>query len=328
MSDDGGPPGAGAPQLDVVLGRCDSLRAEVYVRAVLPPGADEGEATIRGTLSGPQCSRAITLPVSARLLPLPDVAGGATPLARATLTEPSFWTPDLPSLYRLDASLTCGDREVATVRRTVGLRRFGVRGRSLWLDGRRFVPRAVAATGEPSADTFRKASVGVVASALSESFLDRCDAAGVVVIGLLGDADGRAAGPAAATASILRWARHPAVCLVIVPLASSPEATSLIAVESRGRRGTLLVACEVDGTRPPPPTPGGVDLLVVALPADATPHEVWKTSPPALPLVARCTAAAEPPSRRACDALQAALATWATAGGATPAWDWAGYLAG
>ena len=67
--------------------------------------------------------------------------------------------------------------------------------------------------------------------------------------------------------------------------------------------------------------------------AGGVPHEAWRTEPPSVPLVARRLAdeasasAAHSPSRRECDALQAALAGWGTAAG-DPAPDWAGYVVG
>jgi hypothetical protein len=106
-----------------------------------------------------------------------------------------------------------------------------------------------------------------------------------------------------------------------------------MAAATHGRRGTLLVAWEADGSRPPPAVPVGIDLLVVTLPAGGVPHEAWRTEPPAVPLVARRLAdeasasAAQSPSRRECDGLQAALAGWGTAAG-DPAPDWAGYVVG
>jgi len=325
VTGDGREQPAAAPHLDVVLGRCDSLRAEVYVRAVMPPSVAGGKVVIQGTLVGPRCSRSMTLPVTARLAPLPAAATATAPAARVILTEPSYWTPEVPSLYQLDATLAGDGRDLAVSRCLVGLRRLGVRGRSLWLDGHRFVPRAVATAGEPPLEPFREASVGAVVAMPSDTLLDRCDQAGVVVIGVLADI---AAEPSASAECVARWARHPAMIIALIPRAVSPATAGLIALESRRRRGTLLVAHEVDGTRPPPVVPDGVDLLVVAVPAEATIHEAWRASSPSVPLVARRAGGVATPSRRECEALQAALAGWATAMGGAAAWDWAGYLAG
>lgn len=333
-------PGHGVePTLDCLLGRCDSLRAEVFFRAELPPGVAAGEAMLTGTLTGPDCRHATTLPVTAKLAAVPGspagvAAAASTVVARAILTEPSFWTPELPGLYRLDARLVARERELATWKRPVGMRRLGVRGRSLWLDGRRYVPRGlVMPAARVDLAAFRAAALAAVVADPSEEFLARADAEGVAVLGLLADAAGRPLDAAAAGAAVLRWAWHPAVIAVVVPRAALAAAAGDIAAATRGHRGTLLVATEADGSRPPPAVPAGVDLLMVSLPAGGLPHAAWRTEPPGVPPVAwraadPCVASVpEPPSRRPCDALQAALAGWGAVGD-KPAPDWAGYVAG
>jgi hypothetical protein len=238
----------------------------------------------------------------------------------------------LPGLYRLEARLVVAGREVAAWRRPVGLRRLGVRGRSLWLDGRRYVPRGLVGPADDLA-AFRAASLAAVMSDPSEEFLTRADAEGVAVLGLLADAVGQPLAGEAAAAAVLRWAWHPAVFMAVVPRAASAATAGEMAAATHGRRGTLLVAWEADGSRPPPAVPVGVDLLVVTLSASGLPHEAWRTEPPAMPLVARRLAdeasasAAQSRSRRECDALQAALASWGTAAGVRGP-DWAGYVTG
>lgn len=326
----------GETTLACILGRCDSLRAEVFFRAALPSGSAAAGATLAGTLAGPECRRAITLPVTARLAAVTDGAAAAATdavVARAILTEPAYWTPELPNLYRLDARLELGGRELARWRQPIGLRRFGVRGRSLWLDGRRYVPRGLAATHAIDLAAFREAALTAVVRDPSEALLAECDAAGVAVIGLLADASGRPFDVAAAIAAIARWARHPAVLVAVMGREGTVAACGEIATATRHARGTLLLACEADGSGPPPAVPAGVELLVVTMPAAGMPHEAWRDEPPGLPLIAWRPAppaeasATGPPSRRECDSLQAALAGWGTAGSG-PVPDWAGYLTG
>ena len=89
--------GPGVPEhACFILGRADEMRAEVHVRQ---PGLAD-DARLTGTLTGPLCATATTLPTTVRLA----AAGwaGGVPAARAILTEPSYWTPELPNLYRLD----------------------------------------------------------------------------------------------------------------------------------------------------------------------------------------------------------------------------------
>jgi hypothetical protein len=315
--------------LSLILGRCDSLRAEVFLRASLPAGVTPTVAVITGSLKGPECRRAITLPVTATFLPLPgDASHVGSIVARAVLTEPSYWTPELPSLYQLTARLMVNGSEIATCVRPVGLRRFGVRGRSLWLDGRRFVPRGLAMfERDIDVGRFREASLTAMVADPSEEFLKQCDAEGVPVIAILVDAGGAPTAVDVAAERITRWAWHASVLMAIVPSAVCDGDRDCIADATRGSKGTLLLAQEVDGSTPPPSTAITADALLVSLAANAVPHPAWRTTPPEVPLLARRPhAPGAEVSRSPCDSLQAGLAAWRS-GDKThgAAWDWAGY---
>lgn len=322
----------------VVLGRCDDMRAEVFIRGLVPTA--RGPLALVGTVSGPRCRRAITLPVAARLQDIPAPSGtlsaaeagqhGPAPaVARVILTEPSFWTADLPNLYRLEASLRCDDRDIGRIDRLIGLRRLGVRGRSFWLDGRRWVPRCVAC--EPTASAVTTAA-DVSASAYltdpDEQLLEIADERGTAVIALL---------PAGATldhavARMQRWSLHPAVMGVIMPLEATAADVAALAAESRGLRSTLLLGASVRGDHAPIAPPAGIDFLAVMMPAGHLPDAAWRAPPP-VPVLAVRSAGERTPDiaarRSACDRLQADLAAWGLAGvdgepGPRP-WDWAGY---
>jgi hypothetical protein len=268
----------------------------------------------------------------------PEAPSTLSVVARAILTEPSYWTPDLPSLYRLDARLIADGHELAHWTRTAGLRRLGVKGRSLWLDGRRYVPRGlVVPAASVIVERFRDAALAAVVADPSEAFLDECDAAGVAVVGLLRGASGRPLDMAEAAESLIRWAWHPAVLMALVPAGAAGGAVASIAAETRGRRNTLILAHEVDGSQPPPEHIDGAGAIVVSLHADSAPHPLWRSAAPPLPLVAlRVDATASgsscvAPSRHPCDALQAALAAWAMSSASADEsnrWDWAGYMTG
>lgn len=303
-----------APRIEAVLGQADDMRAEVYARLV--GAADGGRPVLHGRLSGPRCTLATTLPTSLRLVDL----GGTPPVARGILTEPSYWTPEMPNLYRLEAEATASGTTIARVDRLIGLRRLGVRGRSLWLDGRRWVPRGLAL---PAADfdaaVLRAATMAALIDDPPESLCAAADAAGVAVVAVV---------DAAASADhlaerIVAWTRHPSVVLAVLPRDRGAEAAVL-----GPSKGTMLVGLAVDGTAPPPPVPTGIDCLVVQLPPAALPHEAWRNRGPSVPLVAcRPGGPAAEISRGRCDRLQAELAAWGVAAAGAPlAWDWAGYL--
>ena len=168
----------GAPAVALALGRCDEMRAEVFLR-----GGQAGDATvptITGTLVGPLRRRDTTLPVTARL-----EATATAGLVRTILTEPAYWTPDLPNRYRLEAAVTFPGGTPVGVDRLVGLRRLGVRGRSLWLDGHRWVPRAVRVEDVAGIDACKPAALAAVVTEPDEALLDRADEIGVAVLALV-----------------------------------------------------------------------------------------------------------------------------------------------
>jgi len=323
-----------------LLGRADDMRAEVWLRCTPPsPGAAAiGPAlVVSGTLVGPECSTAATLPTTVSLVDQGAVEG-QPPLARGVCTEPGFWTPELPNLYRAEVTLRRGDDVVASGRRMIGLRRLGVKGRSLSLDGRRYVPRGVACQANPTEfDELRQLSaVAVVgfpaaadpaahpSSATLDAMLTTADRIGVAVVIRLGASMGAAVDLSMLQDRLEAWAAHPSVFLVILPSGSAN-----VAVAAGRRRGTMLFGLEVDGLEPPPPLPDrGLDALVVTLPEHGVPHDAWQRAP-ALPLVAAIKEI-DPPTaavaRGACDRLQADLAAWARPELRDQPWDWAGYL--
>lgn len=307
------------------------MRAEVYVRLMEAVDASPpSPVRLDGTITGPHCRRATMLPSTMRLADLgPAAGGGRAAVARAIVTEPAYWTPDIPALYRLELQVREGDGMPRPIERSIGLRRLGVRGRSFWLDGRRWVPRGTAF----DSTTFDGAAAhdAGVAAFVAEPTVGTCEQAdreGVAVIAVLGD--GSDARPAIDRASdaIAAWSLHPSVALVILPCHWPTELTAAVAAAGRRHKGTMLLGLSVDGERPPPEEwPPAVDCLVVQLVRGRLPHPAWRRGPP-LPLVAwRGDGSAEPIDRRCCDRLQADLAEWATGDGSgDPVVDWAGYL--
>ena len=303
---------SGPPPIAVGLGRCDEMRAEV----LLSLAADAG-VRLTGTLTGPRRGRDTTLPTTTTLVPLAGPETGPQAVSRAILTEPAYWTPELPNLYRLQAAIgIAGAPAAGRIDTLVGLRRLGLRGRSFWLDGRRWVPRAVARAGAADLAASKAAMLGVVADDAAVD-MARSDEAGVAVLALV-DATGLSPERIAAIA------RHPSAMLVIVHGDAAPRRLA----EVRRAAGTMLIGRLADGHDPPPDS-ADVDFIAVAIAAGGVPHDGWRSAP-GVPLVAwRHDAAAETAGRAACDRLQRDLAAWGMAGGGrTSAWDWAGYVVG
>lgn len=318
-----------------LLGRADDMRAEVWLRCTPHTAASEG-AVVSGTLVGPECSTAATLPTTVQLVDQGAIEGQPA-LARGVCTEPGFWTPELPNLYRAEVTLRRGDEIIAAGRRMIGLRRLGVKGRSLWLDGRRYVPRGVPAPADRAGlEALVPSSAAAVVTVsdmiqlASESFATSLDATlaladriGVAVVVRIAPADGAALDPRLLQERLEGWSAHPSAFLVVLPPGPAD-----VAVAVGRRRGTMLLGLEVDGLLPPPVPVRDIDLFVVRLPEDGVPHEAWRRAP-AIPLVAAIRGIDPPPAdmaRRACDRLQARLAAWALPDLRDRPWDWAGYL--
>jgi len=303
------------PGIFVTLGSCDDMRAEVYVR---PAGHVPLGSTIAGSLTGPRRGRDTTLPATSRLMPLSDTAATG-PASRAILTEPAFWTPDLPNLYRVEARLEPQGGDAWTADAWIGLRRLGIRGRSFWLDGRRWVPRVVVGSGDLAAA--KDAEVGLATESPADDLFARADEIGVAVVSLLDAA-------MLTAARIAAIACHPSAMLAVLAADVVDDLANRVAAV-RSVKGTLLLGMAVDGSRPPPAVAEGADFLVLTLPAHGLPHDGWR-SLPLRPLVAWRTTGhvTVAGGRAACAALQRDLALWGLARGDALPWDWAGYLVG
>lgn len=310
------------PAIAVTLGPCDDMRAEVFVRVAGAAAAGGTRPRLAGTLVGPECRRATTLPATARLIdlgpPAGDAGGGAALVAKAVLTEPAFWTPDLPNLYRLEARIEGGDEVAAAFSRRIGLRRLGAKGRSFRLDGRRWVPRGVRVEAAAfDAGSLRDQAATACVSNPDGALCTRADVEGVAVIALL---DATSSG--AAAERLAGWAIHPAVVMALLPAGTTAAAAAAVATAFRGGKGTLQLGWIVDGAAPPPSVPAGIDWLAVTVGGDALPHAAWRGAAPSLPLVA-CGGSG---GRAGCDTLQARLAAWLLDGAERPPWEWAGYV--
>lgn len=308
---------SGPPEIAVRLGRCDDMRAEVYVR---PSGDVRPGTRLVGSLTGPYRGHEATLPAAVRLDSLPDLAGAA-PVARAILTEPAYWTPESPNLYRLEARLDGSDVTPLASDMRVGLRRLGVRGRSFWLDGRRWVPRAAAGSDDVSAA--KRADVGLVTDGADEHLLAAADERGVAVVISLEPSE-------LTTARVAALARHPSALLAVIISHGGPESLVSAVTAVRPAKGTMQIGIAVDATSPAQVISEAFDFVAVTLPAGGVPDDAWRT-PPLRPLVAwrRNTSVDPHATRAACDTLQRDLAAWGLAGGGDRLpWDWAGYLVG
>jgi hypothetical protein len=108
--------------IEIYVGDVSDMEARVYAR--FQPAMDErlgkqGPIVLRGTLRGPYCERARTLPAEYLFRDLEPAQSG---LAEAVVTDPCLWSEDLPHVYHGEVEAVCGDKVVASFRGPIGLR--------------------------------------------------------------------------------------------------------------------------------------------------------------------------------------------------------------
>ena len=320
-----------------ILGRAGDFRADVFFQFIFPRLADmEMPLTVDGFLTGPTSTCASTLPVHQIIKTYSqEVVGSTIELTgHSVLTEPAFWTPNLPMLYAIKCSIMSSMREVASLHKTIGLRRLGIRNHSLWLDGHRFVIRGITCGKVDSASfeqrilTAKEHNTTEIIDLPSDGFftcrepsklerhLQRSDESGRPTI-IRVHPETR---PSAMPDILCKLANHPSVFITVIP-------PSLLTVLEKFStlKGTMLVAKEFSSEIALPKLPNGVDIAIIQI-TGPKPDASWKI-PPSHPTIAWNKEM--PSQRQECDRFQAVLANRRTSSGGPPSsWDWAGFLVG
>ncbi|NOZ41468.1 MAG: hypothetical protein GXP24_14765 [Planctomycetes bacterium] len=214
-------------------------------------------ASFGGNLIGPHCQYARTLPATFSIPPcegLPDVSNRTQKI----ITDPCYWTPQLPYLYTFEGEMKLADGSEQSWSHTVGFRRWEVEGRNLRLERRRVVLRGVV-VDESSVDlaAAHDAEVTLVVKEPSNSFLQQASECGVMVIADLYNVD------TVLTPRLLSLAWHPSVALVLqneiygyLPPALIPghrvHANAQLVPESIAHDWASVILVELNaGERPP-----------------------------------------------------------------------------
>lgn len=116
-----------------------AARAQVYARLEGPLPSDG--YSLGGTIYGPLNKATQSLAASYRLR---DLGPGPSLVARAIVPDPVLWTAETPALYRVRLELRQAGQMVAQRESHLALRGLGIRGTSLFRDGKRWVLRAVS----------------------------------------------------------------------------------------------------------------------------------------------------------------------------------------
>jgi hypothetical protein len=297
-------PATVAERLELFSGEANEAEARVYAR--LPADGPLDGWELSGRLIGPECRFSQTLSATIRLS---DRGPGAGLLAEAVVPDPCFWTPELPMMYRaiVDVRKTNAEPCTATAERWFGIRRLGTLGRSLYFDGKRWVPRGAYCERATAADLSSARATGTVLRVPSPDDA-LCLEASRLGVPLLADVRGDAADVAREVRRLGKW---PAVFAVVL------DPKEMLDKEIRAAsRNLLFAACVTSGEAIA--IPAWVQLIVWHV--DRAPASAIPTGQRQLPIIAvrpLRESAGMAESRAACDRLQYDLA---------PQGDFAGYF--
>jgi hypothetical protein len=111
--------------------------------------------SFHGELRGPRCAKAKTLQASFAVARC-DCEADVSHSTSVLVTEPCYWTPELPMLYDLTLEIELADGAKTTCRQPIGLRRWEIHGRDFFRDGKRIVLRG-AIVDDPSLESIQQA---------------------------------------------------------------------------------------------------------------------------------------------------------------------------
>jgi hypothetical protein len=106
--------------IDIFVGDVTDVEARVIARY---QGATMG-VVLSGTLRGPFCEKARTLPADFEFRDFGNENGMQV---ETVVSDPCMWTPEMPHLYQADIEARQGERLVAEYHGTIGLRRLAPR---------------------------------------------------------------------------------------------------------------------------------------------------------------------------------------------------------
>lgn len=285
-------------RLELFFGQANDVEARIYAQY---PGTGIPDEHLLGTIYGPHCQYAQTLPAKISFRPL---GAGPTLLAEAHIPDPCFWTPAEPFYYTVHIELRRGSQVISHEERLFGIRPLATTKRNLVLKSRRWVMRGVhrGSRSETLADWHAAPAVMIVENP-SDELCREASTTGVLLVALLE--------PVEATADELaRLSRWPSVGMVVLP--HETDATQIGAAP----RNLLLAVRYTPLQVFAPPAWAHVVICEVDAPANFA----QQTAHAELPVMAWRAVAAEcslTEARAACDALQRDLA---------PFGDTAGYL--
>jgi Glycosyl hydrolases family 2 len=107
--------------IEIIVRDVSDVEGHVFAQYNAPIGGRMGDEPVamRGTLRGPYCKRAHTLPAE---IAFRDLGPKEKALAVAIVPDPCVWSPELPHLYQVDIEARKGERVLAEYHGMIGLR--------------------------------------------------------------------------------------------------------------------------------------------------------------------------------------------------------------
>jgi beta-galactosidase/beta-glucuronidase len=99
---------------ELTLGEVSPMEARV-----LACFRGEENVTLKGTLRGPYCETARTLPAE---FPFHKTKARNRPTAEAVVPDPCLWSPELPHIYRAEVEAHCDGKLIAEYHGEIGLK--------------------------------------------------------------------------------------------------------------------------------------------------------------------------------------------------------------
>lgn len=156
-------------ETELILGLADMSRGQL--------------SSFSGKLHGPHCKYSRTLP-STISLPECVCKPDSSELTQQKVTDPCYWTPQMPFLYNLELEIVFQNGDKASLSETIGFRRWETCKKNLLLERKRTVLRGVWVRDEAEVDlaAAHEAELAVAVHDPSKQFLQQASELGVMVI--------------------------------------------------------------------------------------------------------------------------------------------------
>ncbi len=200
-------------RVELFFGAASESMCRVYARLDTSDTDGAGDAAwkLTGSLTGPTCEYAATLPATCSLV---DAGPGPMPLAKGLVPDPCYWTPSMPHLYQATVEIQRSGQTVGVVERTFGMRPLAASGRGLRFGSKSWVVRGARreTLTVDELSEWHAAEVAVLISAPDDALCEAASRQGVLLLAELTAPDRR---------EIRRLVRWPAVGALVLPSETS-----------------------------------------------------------------------------------------------------------